>query len=245
MTECREEHYFIRHHQAGADGKLRIAPLFDFMQDAAALHADELGCGLDFLHRNRMLWVLSRIRVAIDRMPEIGETIHVLTYPTGTERLFALRQFTITDADGGPLARATSCWLVLKAETYHPLRPESALERPLPLNEALPRHFSGLAKLPEVTEPAAPRQEVAVRPSLIDVNRHLNNARYAAFASDVAAELAPGRRIAEIELHFQHAALSGDRIASGGQWETPQTLLIDGLSPDGAVCYYQARVALA
>ncbi len=64
------------------------------MQDAAALHADELGCGLDFLHRNRMLWVLSRIRVAIDRMPEIGETIQVLTYPTGTERLFALRQFS-------------------------------------------------------------------------------------------------------------------------------------------------------
>ena len=150
MTECREERYLVRHHQAGADGLLRIAPLFDFMQDAAALHADELGCGLDFLHRNRMLWVLSRIRVAIDRMPEIGETLRVLTYPTGTERLFALRQFTITDANGGALARATSCWLVLKAESYHPLRPESALERPLPLNEALPRHFSGLAKLPEV-----------------------------------------------------------------------------------------------
>ncbi len=245
MTPSYSEYHKIRHHQAGPTGRLRLAPLFDFMQDAAAMHADELGCGLAFLHRHQMLWVLARIRLAITRMPGIGETIKVLTYPTGGDRLFALRQYTITGADDTPIARGTSYWLILKSSNYHPLRPAAVLERQLPSNDDMPRHFFPIDKLPEIPpEQAIVRQQTIIRPSLLDVNRHLNNAWYAAFATDVAAELAPDRNPVDIQVNFQHAAMPGDTVFSGGIWEDPNTLLIDGRSGNGKTCYYQARIVL-
>ena len=65
----------VRHHACGPDGTLKLHVLFDYLQDAAAQHADHLGVGIRFLAEHRMLWVLSRIRLRILRLPAIGETV--------------------------------------------------------------------------------------------------------------------------------------------------------------------------
>lgn len=238
-----QKQFTVRHHEAGPDGTLRPASLFDMFQDAAAEHAEILGCGMTFLQKRSFLWVLSRIALEVRRMPVIGETVTVETYPTGVERLFALRQFTVTDAAGDVLARATSCWLILSAETYRPQRIEKTLEITLPPNADKPRHFA-------VPDRAAPPPENAaelrytVRASQIDVNRHLNNAYYAAFVHDMLAELTgENRGPASMQLFFQHAGpLGAEIVCRGGLADGG--FRIEGRSPDGATVYFQAQGAL-
>lgn len=236
--------FTIRHHEAGVDGTLRLAPLFDMFQDAAAEHAQILGCGMEYLQEQGRAWVLSRIAVEITRMPAIGETVTVETYPTGVERLFALRQFTVKDEKNAVIARATSCWLLLDAVALRPLRIAETLGRDLPQNEDKPRHFpvpAKIAPLPEnVTELG-----YTVRLSQIDVNRHLNNAFFAAFVQDMAGALTGEHRMpVTLQILFQHAALPGEEIICRGGVENNTEFRMEGCSPDGGTVYFQAQGTL-
>ncbi len=236
--------FTVRHHEAGVDGTLRLAPLFDMFQDAAAEHAQILGCGMDYLQIQAKVWVLSRIAVEISRMPAIGETVTVETYPSGVERLFAIRQFTVMDEQGTVIARATSCWLLLDAAALRPLRIMETLGRDLPLNEDKPRHFpvpARIAALPEnVTELA-----YTVRHSQIDVNRHLNNAFFASFVQDMAGALAGEHRIpATLQILFQHAGTLGADIVCRGGVDNGNEFRMEGRSPDGETLYFQAQGTL-
>ncbi len=239
----RIERLRIRHSESGPDGLLKLDALFDFLQNAAACHAEELGVGMSSLYRNRMIWVLSRIKVAVDRYPAIDEEITLTTWPSGVERLFALRQFTAVDASGRPFARASSCWLVLDADTQKPLKAADVIAAVMPGNLDAACHFPGLDKLPR-PDAALPAAEYTVRHSEIDVNRHLNNAVYADYATDAACRLAGGfARIGAIQINFVRAASAGDRIAVTGRLDGGNFLL-SGDSPEGA-CRFQAAGTLA
>ena len=66
------EHFVVRHREADRNGDLRLAGWFDFLQEAAANHASQLGVGLEMLRNNHMIWVLSRLKLAMERSPRIG-----------------------------------------------------------------------------------------------------------------------------------------------------------------------------
>ena len=85
--------YPVRLNDIGVDGRMRSWVVFDLLQDAAGRHADQLGLGLKQLRESDLSWVLSRIRVKMQDFPEYGETLKIITYPSGFDRLFAYRQF--------------------------------------------------------------------------------------------------------------------------------------------------------
>lgn len=236
--------FTVRHHEAGVDGALRLAPLFDMFQDAAAEHAQILGCGMAYLKEQSRVWVLSRIAVEITRMPEIGETVTVETYPSGVERLFAIRQFTVMDEKGTVIARATSCWLLLDAATLRPLRIVETLGRPLPGNEDKPRHFPVPARIQALPENVA-ENSYMVRHSQIDVNCHLNNAFFAAYVQDMLGTLCRDHRLpVTLQILFQHAGMPGDEILCRGGLENSTEFRMEGRSPDGGTVYFQAQGTL-
>ena len=229
----------VRHHACGPDGKLKLPALFDYLQDAAAQHANHLGVGIRFLAEHRMLWVLSRIRLRILRLPAIGETVRITTYPSGPEKIFATRQYALSDGEGRELVRGTSFWLLLDAAKFRPLKPLQHLGGALPANEDQTRYFTGLAKL-EGNPALSDLREYGVTHSMIDVNRHLNNAYYAFFTNDALGMMSGAfRTLSEIQVNFNHSAALGDRILCRGAL-SGGAFYVEGVSSDGSVSYFQA-----
>ena len=70
-----ERDYPILLNQIGPDKALRPHVVFDFMQDIAAQHADLLKVGMSYLKELGIIWILSRIRLHMDRYPAAGEKI--------------------------------------------------------------------------------------------------------------------------------------------------------------------------
>lgn len=210
----RRESFRVRYRETDRNGILKLSSWFDFLQEAAANHATRLGVGLDALSERGLLWVLSRLHLAIRRYPAIGETVTVETWPNGFRRLFAHRQFRLTGEDGGEVAAASSAWLLLSAEKLHPVRLEQ-LPAALPPNAEKPDYFPLENKLPEPEVPV--RFEVRVRPTMEDVNGHLNNAEYAGLVQDCATG-ADGNspRFREVELHFLSAVRAPEYLTVGG-----------------------------
>jgi acyl-ACP thioesterase len=168
-------------------GGLTLAAAFDYFQEAAIRHAENLGVGQGPMAALGQGWVLSRISVAVRRRPRQTEPVAVRTWPRGWEKLFAIRDFDIQDEAGTPLAVARSCWLIVDLAKRRPLRPQATMDK-LPLNQgldALPGGGKGL-------DAAAGMEKTAERTAAysdIDFNGHMNNARYVQWIQDV---LEPG-----------------------------------------------------
>ncbi len=240
MNPSHQDQYRVRHSEGDRRGYLKLRALADYFQESAARHADELGCGLDYLRREGKLWVLSRLRFRIDRYPEIGERLTLTTYPRGAEQgLFARREYELTAAAGHAVAVGSSYWLLLRAPR---LRPErlTELARLLPANDDRPRHFAELDKLAFDGLPELERR--TVHESQIDVNGHLNNAEYFGFVADLLQRLAPGRPVAELQLNFLHALGAGEDVILTGAATPDGGFQLSGHLPAGGVVFQAAGV---
>jgi acyl-ACP thioesterase len=179
-----EKEYRVHVYETGPDGKLNLYSLFNYLQDIASVHAVKLGFGRDDLMRDNRFWVLSRMYSEIQEWPLWEETIIVKTWPNGTDKLFALRNYEVRFPDGKHIASGTSSWLILDQTTKRVQRPDSILSQ---YNANLHTERSPIRyalKLEPASEDGTTSLSFRVKVSDLDVNLHTNNVRYLKWVSD-------------------------------------------------------------
>jgi medium-chain acyl-[acyl-carrier-protein] hydrolase len=192
----------VHSYEVDAGGTLRVPALAGYLQEIAGVHATALGVGIDRLFAQGLTWVLTRQAIRIDRPIVHRDVLTIETWPSGVDRLFALREFRVRGADGAVVARATSAWAVLDLATRRPLRPDRVLpaEMHARSHQALPPPAA--ERLPVLERWDAERR-FAVRRFDIDVNHHVNNLTYLAWALEAAPEEAWGaKRVAALDVEF-------------------------------------------
>jgi acyl-ACP thioesterase len=153
----------------------------NFFQEAAISHAENLGVGREAMARTNQVWILSRMSVMVNRRPRYGETITVRTWPRGGEKLFALRDFDMRDAEDNPAIQARSCWLIIDMEKRRPLRPQSIMDN-MPHNEGQDALSAAVG-----LEERKSLRKTAERRALytdVDYNGHVNNVSYIRWIED-------------------------------------------------------------
>lgn len=173
-----EKEYRVHVYETGPDGMLNLYSLFNYLQDIASEHAVRLGFGRDDLMKENHFWVLSRMYAEIAEWPKWEDTIIVKTWPNGTDKLFAMRNYEVKYPDGRPIALASSSWLILDQTTKRVQRPDSALSHynfNLNSDNAPIRHAS---KLEPIMGNEFVSAESMVKVSDLDLNLHTNNVRY-------------------------------------------------------------------
>ena len=150
--------------------------------DAAWNHAEQLGFGYGHLAKQGLLWVLVRLLVRIERYPLWSDNAELSTWPRGTSGAFALRDFELLERDGKRLATGASNWLVLDAATHRPQRIDKLLFH---VPNLVTRIGAGREprKLPSL-QPGAAALTTTAQYSDIDVNEHVNSARYIGWLLD-------------------------------------------------------------
>jgi medium-chain acyl-[acyl-carrier-protein] hydrolase len=116
-VEVKEQEFRVRTYECGVDGRIKIFSLMQYLQEVAALHAEQLGLGFDKLGEMSGYWVLSNIRIEINRLPGRDDKVTVKTWPSGYSRTIATREFIGKDQNGSELFRAGSEWMVLNRQT--------------------------------------------------------------------------------------------------------------------------------
>ncbi|BCR04205.1 acyl-ACP thioesterase [Desulfuromonas versatilis] len=207
-----EQSYPVRSFEVDFTGLLRPVALLNYLQDIAGEHADRLGFGVRTLLERGLTWVLSRSHTRILHYPRQGETLRVATWPSARQGVFALRDFEVHDGQGRVVALSSSSWALLNIQTMRPVRLEGNLpDYPTRGRRALEVSFD---PLPELTD-AELELPFRVRLADLDINLHVNNAIYAAWALEaVPEEVLKTFRPEEIEIGFRSPAFYGDRILS-------------------------------
>jgi medium-chain acyl-[acyl-carrier-protein] hydrolase len=194
-------------------GRLSIPALAGFLQESAGHNAHSMDFSpMQLLEQDRT-WVLSRLRIRLRELPGWQAQVTVQTWPSGLDRLFALRDFRVL-SEGREIGAATSAWLVLQASNRRPLRPETVRdwqgiihpERSLTVD---------LGRLPGLDggAPVLQERELAVRYADLDLNLHANNIRYVEWLLDtVPLEVLRERRLAELDIDYLAEAAHGERV---------------------------------
>jgi len=203
----------VRSYEMDAKGRASALAVCNWLQEAAGNHATALAWGVDQLQAQGLTWVLSRLHLRLNRIPAWREPVTVTTWPAGAQRLHAVREFRISDEDGGEIGVATSGWLLVNLASRRPVRlPETiaAIRAHTPAR-VLDDPFE---KLPEL-ERAEHERSFAVRYSNLDMNRHANNVSVIAWALDaVPEEVLLESTLAEFEVDFRAEARYGDHITA-------------------------------
>jgi acyl-ACP thioesterase len=240
-----KEDFYIKSYEVDHKNRLRINQLFNFMQEAAGNHAYKLGCGYDDLKSESLIWVLSKVKVELDRYPGWGEKITVETWPKGAFRLYASRDFLFRDEKGEVIGRATTIWLLLDA---HSLRPQRVDSLKINYHENASRHA-----LQESLEKIRYRGinetvfERSVSYNDIDVNNHVNNAKYVDWILDCFSyKLFSEKYIKSIQLNYVNAARPDERIAvkMAKDAENSDCYYLEGSNADNDSCIFEAKVEL-
>ena len=235
--------YPVQLNHISADGKMRSWSLFDCLQDAAGRHADELGLGLKQLRNSDLSWVLSRIRLKMEQFPEYGQTIKITTYPSGFDRLFAYRQFLLTDEKTGQLfGYAGSAWLTLNPTNFRPVSPAKFLTGAAQWEYDGEIYFQE-EKLGKLHAPSPAGQPIPHRVSSawIDYNRHLNNAYYAMFTEDwLGAQTGQLVRMTELQINFNSSTGLAQTLNCSGFLENSGRFYVEGINSGTGKNAFQA-----
>lgn len=203
----------IRSYECAPDGKITIANLCNYLQEAASVNAEHLGFSkTNFDEENlNVTWVMTRMRVKVTRRPNWNEAVKVFTFPRPARRIVAWRDFIIYGEDGEEVGRASTEWMMIDFTTRRPVAiPAFVTERAN--HELLPVFTEPLGfKLPPdiFISQTSQTYSITAAPSDIDLNGHVNNVRYITWLFDAMKEV-PEK--VDMEIAFKSEVLVGTSV---------------------------------
>jgi acyl-ACP thioesterase len=200
----------IRSYEVDCHHRLSVLAIFNFMQEAASRHAQALGVSIQQLLAENYTWLLSRLKIKIASFPGWQDRINIRTWPSGAQRLFALRDFELQD-NKQTFAAAVSAWLVLDVEKRRPVRIGPFVERLKPLEgeHILPDTLDKLPGLAFRTH----EKKFVVRYRDLDINQHVNNASFVEWLMEsIPTRVLNTSVLAELEINFMAEAFLEDHI---------------------------------
>ncbi len=215
-------------------GRLKISSLFSAFQEIAYNHAVILKFGYDDLSKLNLYWVLSKMKIVIDRMPVWNETCRFVTWPRKPDAVTAYRDFEVIDAKGKQIIRATSSWAIISSDNLKPQR-ISVLGLELDFNEETVFNNPRIDKIPQ-SDRINYSYTRDIRYSDIDVNNHTNNTRYIEFIADGLPDTVDrSADITEVIIHFISESRINDKINISYNTSLPERVLVDGVDGDNTV----------
>jgi len=184
--EVREDKFTVKTCECQVNGNIKIVSLMQYLQEVAALHAEQLGFGFGRLNEIYSYWVLSNLRIEIDRFPKWNDVVAIKTWPSGYTRLIATREFVAKDQYDCELFRAGSQWMVLDKRNN---RPKNLFHLDLSLPKTGQKAISGKLKRLEPQDGYSEVERIRVPYSSIDLNGHVNNTEYVRWGIDALRRL--------------------------------------------------------
>lgn len=182
---------------------LRTSRLFEFLQEVSILHTEQLGAGKEKTLDKGLLWVVTMQRCEIYRLPEYDETITLETYPGKQMHVLFPRYYFFKDEKENTLIKAGAIWTLVDQETRHFAFPE---EYDIHIEGEKDDTICLPSPLPSIHEG---KETVFTVPfSYVDLNGHMNNARYFDLVDDISIQ----KNMHLIETEYMHELHYHDEV---------------------------------
>lgn len=212
---------------------LKYTELCNILQLTAARHSEVGGISFSDMQEFHQAWVLSRMRVEINRMPKWKEIVTVKTWIQSLENSRSIRCLELYVGDEKVIGCETF-WAVLNTQTRRPealALPHEHFEKH-PNNRATERPFSKI-EMGKNHEFVANRN---VQLSDLDIVNHANNVKYLEWClDDVDSKWIMSGKLNAFEMNFLKEVSLGDAITI--EKNTSEHQLIYTVNKDLKPCF--------
>ncbi len=212
-----------------------VTSMCNAILNTAGVDAQRNGLGVDALSRKNRSWVLSRLAVEFDRLPEQYTPYSIRTWVNDDGRLVSLRNFMLTDGDGNVFGRVASQWCMIDFERRTPVDLREIADVYLPLMSDEPSPCDRPRKV-RAAEPQCTFEHRVVY-SDIDFNRHVNTMRYIDMMFDMLPiEIFAEPRPLRLDVQFIKESRYGQTLTVGLERQGDISLFEIRSDDGAAVC---------
>lgn len=220
------------------DSLMSIPAILDMFQDVAGIHADSVGIGALELEEKGLFWIVSKMRLVINKRPLVQEMLDAVTWIQPAERATCERDWSISK-DGEVLAYVRSIWAALKRENFRPAHmadfyPDSDFT-------IAPPDDKPFARIKKDFDGAEPLGEYTIRSVDIDRGGHMNNVNYVramlgCFSCDEIKEM----DIHELDMQFLLQCYEGETISFVKRPAESGIMEVGAFNGEGRLCFMAA-----
>lgn len=197
--------------------RLFMGHLGNHLLNAADFHSRDRGFGMTYLNSVHKTWVLSRLAIEMEEMPEQYSRFSVETWVESAMRYFTNRNFRIADAadDSHVYGYGRSIWAMIDTETRQPqnimeirdgeISQWLETEKPMPIGKLTRVKMDGEAKLVNTID---------THYNDVDVNGHINSIKYIEHVLDVfPLDMYKEFRLKRFDIAYVAESYYGDRLS--------------------------------
>ena len=149
--------------------------------------------------------MLHRLHIQVFKMPHKEEDVVIETWPSGIDRLFALRDYRMMRQDGEVLVNATSEWMLIDLMRRRPLR---QTEKVVEMSTSHQIEKLRMAPLLQEQDRAVQMKEARLFTATfdnIDFNGHVTQASYMRWLTNsLPFEFLKNHVLTEVEVVYEH-----------------------------------------
>ena len=185
MELVYEQNFTVAPQDADTQGTLKLSAVLQYVQQAAEGHCQLLGTDWDTMDKKGLFWAVLRHKIVVNCLPKAGEKITVKTWPMPAKRVAFPRAVQAVDENGQELFRVVSLWVLMDSTNRTMTLPgRCGVEVPGVVLGCEP-------ELPGTLTPGNHQHSTlwTVSQEDLDINRHVNNARYLEHTQNLSKEL--------------------------------------------------------
>lgn len=180
--------------QIGEGDIMRNSGLVDLLQDVSNLHLVTHPVLSPFFEETGSVMFLTNRQVDIIRRPVYGERVQTKTWTYELNRMYGFRNTVIVGEDGEMCVKSIAGGAFMDLKNGRPMRASADLIAQVKIHEKLdmeylPRKIAVPDKAPAET------MRLTVRHSDIDMNMHVNNAKYLDLADELVEDSSRAKRL--------------------------------------------------
>jgi len=123
-----KKNYFVNYHNIAPNQKLDYISIFEFLEDIAISHCDDLNIGLDFLYQRNLAWFVRKWQVEILELPKYRDYLQVVTNPYALYNFYGYRKFDINH-NNKAIITADSEWIFFNTKDKKPITIPESIEK--------------------------------------------------------------------------------------------------------------------
>lgn len=209
------EHVKIFNHYTNYKGRLFIKTLCDLFNDVAEGQTEMLGVDVGTLNKQGQTWMLHRLHIRIFKMPHKEEVVLLETWPSGIDRLFALRDYRVLRENGEVLVNATSEWMLIDLKRRRPLRQTEKVVAMSTGHDIEKLQLGHLLNEKEIKEEMTEARRFTATFDNIDFNGHVTQASYMRWLTNsLPFEFLKNHILTEVEVVYEHEIMPDSDIVT-------------------------------
>lgn len=205
----------IYNHYTNYKGRLFIKTLCDLFNDVAEGQTKLLGVDVDTLNKAGLTWMLHRLHIEIHKMPHHDEEVVLETWPSGIDRLFALRDYRMLRENGEEIVRATSEWMTVDLNRRRPIRQSAKVVEMSTSHQIEKLSLTHLMNEKEKRTDFQEYRQFTATFDNIDFNGHVTQASYMRWITNsLPFDFLKNHILTEVEIVYEHEIMPDSLINS-------------------------------